>query len=362
MWRWQVVICVSFLCLDTARGLHVFLNDALKEFHAAWRSSASPLRFLPPPPALPTTTDSWQWLKIVTGGDEVAVAAAQNVIGNQKDFARRHNFAHEVHVGNYAHPWIAYWHKIDVLLRELRAPNPPEVLVWFDLDLVVTNPSQNMLEGVLAAYPNGKMILTEDAHRGSLIPGTEQKRTVNTGVMLVRSSPEAVRVLEKLLEYGREHRNAAYLPQHTNTLHEQDAFNSLISGPRRHVWRRHVAVIPQRSGSLNLNTFARNLYDGHFEDPVQTEWAPGDFTAHCTGLRKQLREWCITDSIEAAEVAVAASDMCRNGTLNATMQIAPQHFKENLLQPQAIAAMLKKGNDLLTSQTPGWYKPRFFSF
>jgi len=298
----------------------------------------------------------------VTGGDEVAVTAAQNVIGNQEAFARRHGFAHEVHIGNYAHPWIAYWHKIDVLLRELRAPNPPKVLAWFDLDLIVTNPSLNMLEGVLDAYPKQKMILTEDAHRGSLIPGTENaKRLVNTGVILVRTGPEAERVLEKLLEYGRENRNAAYLPQDTNTLHEQDAFNSLLSGPRRHVWRRHIAVIPQRSGALNLNTFARNLYDAHFKDPVHAEWTAGDFTAHCTGLRRQLREWCVTDSIEAGEAAVAAVDMCRNGTRLENTLNSLAGSDTQMHQSQSLEAMLKKGSDLLQGKTSSWFKPSLIS-
>lgn len=313
---------------------------------------------LPPPLPPPTSTGSWRQLKIVTGGDETSVESAQNVIGNQQNFAQRHGYSHEVHVGNYARPWIAYWHKIDVLLRELRAPNPPEVLVWFDLDLVVTNPTLNMLEAVLAAHPSEKMILTEDALTGSDIPGIEgAKRFVNTGVILVRASPEAERVLEKLQEYGREHRNAAYLPQDTNTLHEQDAFNSLLGGPRKHVWRRHVAVIPQRSRDLNLNTFARNLYDTHFQDPIRAEWRAGDFVAHCTGLRKQLREWCITDTIEAAELAAATADMCRNKTQHEAAESALASGHKVLHADQSVDDMLKTGSTFLQAQTTAWFNP-----
>jgi hypothetical protein len=262
-----------------------------------------------------------QWLKIVSGGDQSSVKAARDVVANHQAFAKYKGYAYEVHSGNYAHPWIGYWHKIDVLLRELRAPRPSKVLVWLDLDLIVTNPTLDMFERILAEHPKHEVILTEDAHRGSLIPGLDHaRRLVNTGVILVRNSADAVRVLEKLLDHGRQHRESAYKPQDTNTLHEQDAFNFLLSGPRRHVWRRHIAVIPQRSGSLNLNTFARNNYDGHFQDPQEVEWIMGDFTAHCTGLRKQLREWCITDSIQAAESAMpkekheVAVDTSQNGT------------------------------------------------
>jgi hypothetical protein len=308
-------------------------------------------------------TDSWKWLKIVTGGDESAVAFAENVITNQQAFARRHGFAHEVHIGNYAHPWIAYWHKIDVLLRELRAPDPPEVLVWFDLDLVVTNPPLSMLHDVLAAYPSEKMILTQDAHVGSLIPGIDHaERFVNTGVIIVRSSPEAERVLERLLDHGREHRNAAYLPQETNTLHEQDAFNSLLSGPRKHVWRRHVAVIPQRFGALNLNTFARNIYDAHFKDPLHAEWTSGDFTAHCTGLRQQLREWCIADSIEAAELAAAATDnMCRNGSRHEYLTTKAVLRFEDLHDEESTKTMLSKGSGWLEGKANHWFESRLMT-
>jgi hypothetical protein len=253
----------------------------------------------------------------VTGGDAAAVgdAHAQMVMENQRSFAWRQGYAYEVHAGNYAHPWIAYWHKIDVLLRELHMAEPPEVLVWMDLDMLVTDPTQGMLERILAAYPENAVILTEDAQQGSLVPSMDSaKRLVNTGVILVRSGPTAVRVLEKLFEYGRQHRDAAYLPQSTDTLHEQDAFNSLLGGPRGHVWGRHVAVIPQRMGSMNLNTFARNAYDEQYRDSVHVEWSPGDFTAHCTGLRKQLREWCITDALVVANIAVSAADGCLNDT------------------------------------------------
>jgi hypothetical protein len=301
-----------------------------------------------------------QWLKIVTGGDAIAIATqtAKDVIANQKAFAHQHGYAHEVHVGNYAYPWIAYWHKIDVLLRELRAPNPPQVLAWFDLDLVVTNPPSDMLEDVLAAHPNEEVIITQDAHRGSEIPDdVHAKRFVNTGVIVVRSSPEAERVLEKLLAYGREHRNAAYLPQDTNTLHEQDAFNSLLSGPRQHVWRRHIAVIPQRSGGLNLNTFARNIYDAHFEDPVHAEWQAGDFTSHCTGLRKQLREWCIADSIEAADSAMAAFDRSMNRTSQGGDKQALSMDEVDYMK----AWMWSSGGDTLADSQIRWFKPSLIS-
>jgi len=311
--------------------------------------------YLPAPFTSPSPAQPWQWLKIVTGGDDASVAAASNVVANQQAFAERHGFAHEVHVGNYAHPWIAYWHKIDVLLRELRAPKAPQVLVWFDLDLIVTNPSLSMLEEVLAAYPDQKVILTEDAHRGSVIPGIESaKRLVNTGIILVRKSPEAERVLEKLLAHGREHRNAAYLPQDTNTLHEQDAFNFLLSGPRRHVWRRHIAVIPQRYGALNMNTFSRNLYDAHFQDPLRAEWRAGDFTAHCTGLRKQLRDWCIVDSIAAADLATASADVCRNGTdvLSAAVPSGEAGFATGVHNAESYESIMQKSKNILEGGMP----------
>jgi len=279
------------------------------------------LHLLPAPPQAPSfSLVPWARLKIVTGGDEASVAAARKVIANQKMFARMHGYRHEVHVGNYAQPWIAYWHKIEVLLKELQAPHSPEVQVWMDLDMLVTNPRQKMLESVLEAHPQKAVLLTEDAHRGNFLPGHGRTlRRVNTGVILVRSGPRAVRVLERLFEFGRQHRDAAYLPQKMDTLHEQDAFNWMLGGPRRHVWGRHIAVIPQRSGALNLNTFARNLYDASFQDPSASEWTVGDFTAHCTGLRSQLREWCLDDSFAAAEEIVAkdAVAACSNTTMQA---------------------------------------------
>lgn len=262
---------------------------------------------LPAPEEPLNTGEPWRRLKIVTGGDATYVAEARQAVDNQRRFAETHGYGHEVHVGNYASPWIAYWHKVDVLLRELRAPRPPEVLVWMDLDLLVTNPKEAMLERVLAEFPNKAMVLTEDAMRGGDVPGAEHaKRLVNTGVIILRSGPQAMRVLEALFDYGRQYRAAAYLPQDKETLHEQDAFNALLGGARRHVWSQHVAVIPQRRGALNLNTFARTFYDERFKDPAEAQWAQGDFTAHCTGLRRQQREWCVADYAALAEASLAA--------------------------------------------------------
>jgi len=255
-----------------------------------------------PMPLPEASARQWHWLKITTGGDAASVADARLAIRNHKAYAQRHGYGYEVHTGNYASPWIAYWHKIDVLLHELRQPLPPGILVWMDLDVLVTNPTQRMFEDILAAHPNHAVILTEDAQRGEVVPDMEHtQRFVNTGMILVRSGPQAIRVLEELFEFGRAHRNAAYLPQASDTLHEQDAFNAMLSGARKHVWSRHVAVIPQRHGKLNLNNFARNFYDPQYQDPSEVEWVAGDFSAHCTGLRRQFREWCIKDSFAAAE-------------------------------------------------------------
>jgi hypothetical protein len=170
-----------------------------------------------------------------------------------------------------------------------------------DLDVVVTNPSQRMLDDILAANLHSKIILTEDPQRGEGIPvAGRAKRMVNTGVIIVRRSSEAQQVLEKLFSYGRRHHDAAYRPQSTNTLHEQDAFSWLLGGPLGRLLSRQVAVIPQRQGRLNLNTFARNLYDESYHDPEHTEWVEGDFTAHCSGLRPQQKEWCIRDACDTA--------------------------------------------------------------
>lgn len=250
-------------------------------------------------------------LKLITGGDDVLSDIAREAIANQRAFAELHGFAHEVHPGNYARPWTAYWHKVHALLLELRRPQPPsdvtmgeeapEAVVWFDLDLVVTDLQSTMLEEILAEYPKAAIILTEDPRGGGSLPTVGRaRRLVNTGAVLARRGPVAELLLEKLFEYGRQHREAAFSTQDADTLHEQDAFNWLLGGPLGRLLGKHVAVIPQRQGDLNLNTFPRNAYDTSYEDPPGAEWMPGDFTAHCSGLRDQLREWCITDSVAAA--------------------------------------------------------------
>eukprot|EP00929_Paragymnodinium_shiwhaense_P044040 TRINITY_DN22598_c0_g1_i1.p1 TRINITY_DN22598_c0_g1~~TRINITY_DN22598_c0_g1_i1.p1 ORF type:complete len:445 (+),score=103.87 TRINITY_DN22598_c0_g1_i1:71-1405(+) len=309
----------------------------------------------PPPPPSPEGMAAKPRLKIVTGGDAAMVAAADKAVANHRAYAKMHGYGYEIHTGNYAAPWVAYWHKIEVLLRELQAPDAPEVIVWVDLDIIFTNPTLRMFEDILSRHPSKDVILTEDAFRGDVVPGSDDivgnierpRRLVNTGVIIVRtklphsekssSQPVAagdnlqqgcgaVRVLEKLFDYGRGFRDAAYQPQSADTLHEQDAFNQLLGGPRRHMWLRHVAVLPQRgSAGLNLNTFARSYYDARYKanrrQPVQ--WRNGDFTAHCTGLRWQQREWCIDDSVEAAQAALAKAQFlaidanCGNGTLSA---------------------------------------------
>eukprot|EP00927_Polykrikos_kofoidii_P044004 TRINITY_DN38101_c0_g1_i1.p1 TRINITY_DN38101_c0_g1~~TRINITY_DN38101_c0_g1_i1.p1 ORF type:complete len:471 (+),score=101.71 TRINITY_DN38101_c0_g1_i1:51-1415(+) len=321
----------SFLSLAKAAGSDAPSPQTLPTLRLDSAPLLLPAPSQPPTPPVPflalngrggggrLATSATARLKIVTGGDAAAVEASRKAILNQRRFAQRHGYAHEVHEGNCAEPWVPYWHKINVLLRELHTASAPEVVVWMDLDVVVTNPTQKMFERILDAYPGRSVILTEDAQRGGVVPGTatpvpgnlggrEQhaRRLVNTGVILVRRGPDAVRVLDKLFEYGQQYREAAYSPQAVGTLHEQDAFNALLGGHLRHTWSRHVAVIKQRSGSINLNTFARGHYDASYKDPELSEWTVGDFTAHCTGLRKQQRAWCVDDAFDAAEVAIAS--------------------------------------------------------
>merc|ERR1711907_276129 len=110
----------------------------------------------------------------------------------------------------------------------------------------------------------------------------------------------------------------------------------------------------------NLNTFARNIYDAHFEDPVHAEWQAGDFTSHCTGLRKQLREGCIADSIEAADNALAAFDC----SMNRTRQ-GDDNFDKQALSTKEVdymkAWMQSGGGDTLADSQIRWFKPSLIS-
>lgn len=153
------------------------------------------------------------------------------------------------------------------------------------------------------SFPDKSLILTEDPLKGGTAPGSLVQRLTNTGIIIARKTASTVWAIEKLFEYGRMHRQAAYHAQATDTLHEQDAFDWLLTGSRSHVWRRHIAVLPQRDEKrgINLNTFARGLYCDKFKDPAKAVWAPGDFTAHCAGLTVQQREWCADDSVAAAK-------------------------------------------------------------
>lgn len=96
------------------------------------------------------------------------------------------------------------------------------------------------------------------------------------GIILVRRSLGAIRVLRKLFDYGRQFPKAAYAAQASNTLHEQDAFNWLLGGEHRGWWRKQIVVIPQRGQTCNLNTFARNIYDG----ALALSWKGGVAVAH----------------------------------------------------------------------------------
>merc|ERR1711971_806841 len=102
-------------------------------------------------------------------------------------------------------------------------------------------------------------------------------------------------------------------------LHEQDAFNWLLGGPLGRLLGRHVSVIPQRQDGMNLNTFPRNLYDAQYKDPESAEWVVGDFTAHCSGLHEQLREWCIEDSCAVAETLLAGQRITSERTKSTTL-------------------------------------------
>lgn len=213
---------------------------------------------------------------IISGGDVNEARPfpvySQN---NYKKLAANFGYSTEFFNGNLARKY-PYWHKILMLIDKLRFSSN-KVVVWLDDDGIV-NTDSDMIEKYLSVYKDSDLIIVRDP---------EDFAYVNTGFMIVRNTPNSMRLLHQLLEIGLEGRTSKDDPENNwfasshllkckqayHCLHEQQAFQELLQLKKRVFnnkvenrnsdvdWSKHVAVIPQidEHRALNANLL---LMDG----------------------------------------------------------------------------------------------------
>jgi len=269
--------------------------------------------------------------------------------------------------------WGPYWYKVLLLLREMDDPDN-QVLVWLDSDVVITNFYGKMLEryieisntvlsGIHACDNMSHADYQDKVLEGNECPGPREVRThvlvttnfpggvMNTGIMIVRNTPEARAVLNSMLVVGLE--DDAYLadcPQADCCLHEQQALLSVMRNTRSVMcyhgewdwyWMIHrlffshqywttlgypdppspmtsIFVAEQRvhtslhdgrnltgdANGMNLNTFHHLAFVGDEMSDGETKWIDmidgerkwmeRDFAGHCLGF-PDAKHACLED-------------------------------------------------------------------
>ena len=121
----------------------------------------------------------------------------------------------------------------------------------------------------------------------------------NTGVVAVRRSAMAAKVLSLWLRYGRQHPHLWQSGQKDGVLNEQQALDELVVASVRGQHTRTIAVgvvvLPQRWGGFGLNTFARMRFNGRAYDyqDGDARAGGGDLLVHCSGLNAADRRRCL---------------------------------------------------------------------
>lgn len=147
------------------------------------------------------------------------------------------------------------WSKLLLLQRLLPLY---DICVWFDDDILITNPELPLELQITENFRSGKVAFMVAA---DVLPQTP----MNTGVVMVRNLPQAHQRLQYFWDMcdsiGKRH----------EPCWEQDAFN----GVWLYINKDWVDIAPYRS----LQTLVRDWNLGE-----ELLWSPGDFAAHVTGM------------------------------------------------------------------------------
>lgn len=175
---------------------------------------------------------------VVSNWDEAYEPVAAAAYPAVRAYAAARGYGHR----RYAHP--GHYGKVQALLD---AFDSADWLFWLDADATVTNP---LVELPFLVRAGADFVVTCD------------RLGLNTGAVLVRTSPAAYRLLSHLADVRAEFDHPPY--------HDQTGFAHAL-------WRvkDRVDVLPQRT---------MNSYPEHPLVEPAAVWQPGDFVLHCAGL------------------------------------------------------------------------------
>lgn len=207
----------------------------------------------------------------------------------------------------YAPQWLKVRVLQDVLRRELMNGGAKDdtFVVWIDDDIVVTSPKNWIVDMVERMSPSAEMLLAADAG--------EPASGVNTGVILLRATPQALQMLNDVWAMTTHKVGDATLGTCKNQacLHEQEAVNILRrTSPE---FEAMAQVVQPVEDSFNINTFyrathhdpKRRMWVYYDADPDEFRWdsRPGLSMCHVTGMQAELRKEMIDECLQVAEDA-----------------------------------------------------------
>jgi hypothetical protein len=243
------------------------------------------------------------------------LAMSRKVAENQRLYCAQQGCCYEAVEKNLAPDVLPYWSKVSGIRQRLNEKGP-EWIVWMDDDALVANTKINLDKFIQThggSNPNTHVIVTHDMPFAST--------DINTGVLMVRNSPESRQFFDAL--WQKRNLQTIRTPQYTYgacpnqiCLHEQEAMHDLMKEQPQ--LQKLVNVIPQRGeDGIGINTFHRfDHYDidrqmnlnYYYNDPWKSTFQSGDFITQCTGLAmrgvrklgdipRNLRMDCIIDTL-----------------------------------------------------------------
>ena len=144
---------------------------------------------------------------------------------NQR-YARRHNYEFVLVTEPYDVSSTFYWQKIPLLLRQL--DRGVDFVVYMDADSVINKPELRY-ERILEKYP-GDLILCSDA------ANSDGKYAVNTGLVIVRNTPAAKKLLTQWWGLRNSYPDFAF---------EQFALSDIVRGKYPAIDGGIISVAPE---------------------------------------------------------------------------------------------------------------------
>ena len=176
-----------------------------------------------------------------------------------ENYCQRHNYKCVIEDKSLDESRAQAWSKIRLLQREMTNNPDYDLVVWYDDDILITNPELKF-EELIEDYDFTNILLSEEVHP-----------PFNTGVIVCKNNQETFDYLEHLYNLADKY------PQYKTQAN----------------WEQEIFIRDYNNNQSKIKTIPHTIIQSfyrEFDCPENFKWKPEHFAAHITGNHLSIKQ------------------------------------------------------------------------